>query len=419
MATVRISKRTVDGAQPQASDAFLWDTEVKGFGLRVTPKGAKSYLLQYRMGGREAPVRRFTIGTHGSPWTPDAARQRAIDLLTDIRKGIDPQRAEQSARRENVELAFDRYATIFIEKYATREQPRSWKQADQCLRNHALPYFGSRPLPAITRREVAQLLEDVADKTPALARYLHATLRRLFKWAVSRGDLVQSPMSDMPPPSPAAVRDRVLEDLELRAVWVSAGELGFPFGSMFRLLLATGQRREEVGAMRWDEVDLGNRTWTIPATRAKNGRAQLVPLNELAVGELETLPRSESELIFSTTGSTPPSGWSKAKSRLDDIAEKSVPGAFRAPWRTHDLRRTLATGLQRLGVRFEVTEAVLNHVSGSRSGVAGIYQRHNWVDEKQVALDCWGRAVRQIVEGNAISLVPPAEVPRIGVAAVG
>lgn len=409
MPTGKITKRAVDAFAPSTSDIFLWDTDLKGFGLKVTAKGAKTYLLQYRMGGRGSPTRRYTIGTHGSPWTPENARQRAQELLLLVRRGIDPAEVERAQRHANVELAFDRYVDFFTERYAKREQPRSWKQAQQTLKLHAVPRLRSKPLPLIERREIAALLEDVAEDRAATARYLHATLRKLFRWAVSRGDLVHSPMSEMSAPAPAAVRDRVLDDGELVAIWKATGELGFPFGPIFRLLMATGQRREEVGGMDWEEVDLPSRTWTVPASRSKNGVAHVVPLNDLAMAELRPIAEiREQGLVFSTTGSTAPSGWSKAKARLDGVASGRAELKGREkPWRTHDLRRTLATGLQRLGVRFEVTEAVLNHVSGARSGVAGVYQRHTWAAEKRDALDRWSAALNRLIADPTASLVQP------------
>jgi integrase len=192
----------------------------------------------------------------------------------------------------------------------------------------------------------------------------------------------------------------VLEDAELLLVWMASNALRYPFGPLIRLLILTGARREEVAALEWAELDREASVWVLPPSRSKNGVAARQPLSSLAVTELDILAKRhgtaagwpKSGLVFSTTGSTSVSGYSRAKARLDKaitaLAEKqdTLPPS---PWRLHDLRRTLATGLQRLGVRFEVTEAVLNHVSGSKSGVAGIYQRHDWAEEKAAALEAW------------------------------
>src|ERR1043165_3989848 len=155
MPSGKITKRAVDALAAAASDLFLWDTDLKGFGLKVITKGAKTYLLQYRMGGRGTPTRRYTIGAHGSPWTPENARQRAQELLLLVRSGVDPAEAERAQRPFAVELAFDRYVDFFIERYAKREQTRSWRQARQSLKLHAVRRLRSKPLPSIERREIA------------------------------------------------------------------------------------------------------------------------------------------------------------------------------------------------------------------------------------------------------------------------
>jgi integrase len=207
-------------------------------------------------------------------------------------------------------------------------------------------------------------------------------------------------MAEMQAPAAVLSRDRVLSDQELAAVWQASQQLGFPFSSIYRLLIATMQRREEVGGMQWAEIDFDQAVWSIPAARAKNGVAHDVPLNDLALSELRQLAETRCEgLVFSSTGVTPPSGWSKAKARLDVLAGEH---ASIVPWRTHDLRRTGATGLQRLGVRFEVIEAVLNHLSGARSGVAGVYQRHSWASEKRHALASWSSGLERLIRGSPL-----------------
>jgi integrase len=188
----------------------------------------------------------------------------------------------------------------------------------------------------------------------------------------------------------------VLSDEELALLWKGTEQLGAPFGPLFKLLILTAQRREEVAGMDWSELDRSAALWTLPGYRTKNGKPQLVPLGRLAIDVLDAIagatewPREG--YVFSTTGKTPVSGFSKAKRRLDEIMTGDLASRF-SSWRAHDIRRTVATGLQRLGVRFEVTEAVLNHVSGSRSGVAGVYQRYDWADEKRHALNAWAEMV--------------------------
>jgi len=414
MATGAITKRAVDALAATNRTEFLWDDTLSGFGVRITSNGAKSYVYQYRTGGRKAPKRRYTIGRHGSPWTPSTARTEAERLALLVAQGIDPVDAENDRRRQAVDLAFRSYGERFLTLYVKPEWPRSYTFAEGALRLHAYPVLDMKPLPSIKRSDIAALLDRLAGRT-ALRRNVYAVLRRLFRWAVSRGDIERSPLEGMETPSSPDARDRVLSDGELVLAWRATDSLGYPFGPMFRLLIATGQRREEVGGLEWAELDQSTLTWTLPAKRAKNGHAHIVPLNTLAIAELDGLCLGGKEqptkwpkrgLVFSTTGKTPVSGHSRAKSRWDrQISNKELKRAEDAgevptlikPWRLHDLRRTTATGLQRLGVRFEVTEAILNHVSGSRSGVAGVYQRHDWKDEKRAALDAWSEHVSRLI----------------------
>ena len=208
-----------------------------------------------------------------------------------------------------------------------------------------------------------------------------------YGWAVKRGVIEGNPFLNLPV-APTAKRERVLSDGEVAALW-QATDGPRPFNGIARFLLLAGQRREEVAGMTWAELSGDFSTWTIPASRAKNGATHIVPLSEPARNLLRGVPRF-GELVFPGLRG-PFNGWSKAKAALD--AKSGVTN-----WRLHDLRRTAATGLQRLGVRLEVTEQVLNHVSGSRAGIVGVYQRHDFASEKRAALDAWGEHVRAIVE---------------------
>lgn len=400
-----ISKRTVDAVLPPERDLFLWDAELKGFGLRVTAGGAKSYVLQYRMGGREAPVRRYTIGKHGSPWTPEKARREAERLMIMVRQGIDPVQADRERRRQAVDLAFDRYADLFTDKYL-KIRWKQWRLGHGVLKREAIPVLRDKPLPRIKRADLNPIWDRLSDR-PSVARITHATLRKLFRWAVSRGDIERSPLEGAEAPPAVPSRDRVLSDEELALLWRATAAIADPFGSYFRMLILTGQRRDEVAKLDWCELNHDEKLWMLPADRTKNGKPQLVPLSDQATQLLEGLANGKAwpraGLLFTTTGSTPISGFSKVKARLDSLVAEGLNGRALQPWRAHDIRRTVATGLQRLGVRFEVTEAVLNHVSGSRSGVAGVYQRYTWSDEKRHALQAWGNHVTSLTAPDPAS----------------
>lgn len=413
MASGKLTKRLVDATHPAAKDQFVWDDGLRGFGLKVTPAGNKVFLIQYRLGGRGSPTRRYTIGTYGSPWTPTAARDEAERLLQLVRQGRDPLAERNDRRRVSSDLAFGAYADRFLQEYKKRNRKASYDDAETVLRLHLRPFFKSKALPVITRGEVANLFDTIPAERVALRRKIYAILSRLLRWAVGRGDLDRSPLEGFEiPPAPDS-RDRVLKDWELRLAWLAADKLGYPFAGLYRLLIGTGQRREEVAGLDWKELNRDAAEWHLPAKRAKNGIASVVPLSVLMIGVLDSIAEAEKwprkGLVFTTTGETPVSGYSRAKSRLDKkmlkIARSDAEEAKEDPdnieiesWRVHDLRRTLATGMQRLGVRFEVTEAILNHVSGSKSGVAGVYQRHDWRDEKRDALNAWAAHLKRIVE---------------------
>jgi integrase len=413
-----ITKRAVDALKPGGGQSFLWDAgdgSIKGFGVRITSAGVKSYVYQYRLGGRSAGAKRYTIGRHGE-FTPDAARARAIELAEQVRRNIDPIEAEANASTARAEkaqeardLAFSAYAARFLERHVQPNTPDSHGFSETILRLHVVPVLRQKPLPTITRRDVLAVIERIDASHPSVRRNCFAVIRKLFNWARARDDVLRSPMEGMEPPPVVASRDRVLSDEELALAFRAAQSMPYPFGPMFELLFTTGQRRDEVAGLDWSELDRANGLWTLPRERTKNSEASLVPLNALAIAALDRAagggldaspdwPRKR--LVFTTTGRSPVSGYSSAKAKLDarmmQIATDDAQGGSGEPldaikpWRVHDARRTLATGLQRLGVRFEVTEAVLNHVSGSRSGIAGVYQRHGWGPEKRAALDAWG-----------------------------
>lgn len=426
MATGRVTKKAVEAIPVPASGkrAFLWDDQLKGFGVMVTERGVRSYVVQYRIGGRAAKTRRATIGGHGSPWTAETARDRAADLLEKVRKGIDPVDAEKAQRSEAVaakqaaeRLAFSDYADLFVKKYARARGLRSADDIDAVFTRDLKPHFKQKPLPSILRSDVRACLDAIGERSGSAANKGHKWLRTMLKWAVDRGDIGASPMESMPPPHKEGERDRVLALPEIATVWKAADEQGDPFGALAKLLILTGQRLREVAGMEWVEVDLEQRIWSIPAARAKNKRDHLVPLSESAVSILEALKKSAHKkakfvLTTSPTGTVPVSGFSKSKKRLDTlIQQQREKEAMKAgelpipmqPWVLHDLRRSLATGCQALGIPIEHTEAVLNHVSGKRGGIAAVYQRHDYLPEKKRALEAWERAVESALKGNTAS----------------
>jgi integrase len=411
MPNFRLTKRSVDGAASAAKgDVYYWDTDLRGFGLRVTPAGVKSYVFQYRMKGR--PARRTTIGGHGSPWTPDLARKEAELRLLQVRQGVDPvelekrRLAEEDHERAQAQrLAFNAYADQFIELYLKENWKDSWKTGQGTL-NAIKPFFVGKSLDQIRRSDIAELLDCYADR-PGARKLAHSVLRKLFNWAADRGDLEHSPIAGMKAPKAVPARRRVLSPGELALVWHASQKQGELWGPFVRLLIVTLQRRDEVASLDWSEIDMDAAVWNLPAERAKNDQPHRIPLNTLAITELKALGPRKAGLVFTTTGETGVSGFAKAKRKLDSLmlevaAEKTQKSAGEAeaqslaPWRFHDLRRTGATNLQALGIPVEVTEAILNHISGTTGGIAGVYNLYRYDPEKRAALDSWAVRVLEI-----------------------
>jgi integrase len=244
----------------------------------------------------------------------------------------------------------------------------------------------------ITRRDVLSILDRVVDAgTPILANRVLAAMRKLFNWALERDIISISPCAAVKSPAAERTRDRVLSDDELRTVLIAADRVGGRFGPLVRLLALTGQRRSEVAHARWEEIDIENRLWTLPSERVKNNRPHTIPLSGAVISILRAIPRGASPYVFTTNGTSPSEGFSKGKRRLDAL----LPDM--APWRLHDLRRTCASGMQRLGINLPVIEKVLNHVSGSFAGIVGVYQQHSFSEEKKQALEAWGRHVESLM----------------------
>jgi integrase len=417
MPTGKITIANVKALAPGDRDIFLWDTERSGFGVKCTPTGKKVYILQYRMhGGRGAKIKRYTIGQHGT-WTPDSAGKEAERLLRLVGQGVDPSAQKVRARIEADELAFAKYADRFLDQYVKPNWPRSYGFPESALRLYAKPHFRDTPLPQIEAKAIARFYDGLPTGKPGLRRNVHVVLRRLMRWAKGRGDIASDPFDGFESPAPVASRDRVLTDHEVRTLWMATGSVAAPFGCFIRLLLLTGQRRNEVAGLDWKELDRDAGQWLIPASRAKNGIENLLPLSPQAIAELDSLAAAikwpRRGLVFTTTGKSPISGFSKAKRILDaamlNIVREDDPHAELDQWRFHDLRRTMATDMQRLRISGDVIEACENRIAGrSKAGAARVYQRHSYEEEKREAMERWGAFVAALV-AKSDNVVPLAK----------
>jgi integrase len=395
LATPRLTDSKIRALRPPAAGQQEYpDGLVPGLRVRIGASGARSFILRKRVGGR---VRNFTLGRyHDQRFTLADARRKARGLVNDIEGGADPapRRAQRAAGKATVSALFDDYKRA-------RTHLRSLREVDRIFRRHVLPVIGERLADSVTRGDVTRLIDAI--DAPVMARNVAAQLSAFYSWAMPRLDrLEHNPCRDAGKPPKPRARDRVLSDEELRALWRVLADEPAPFGPGIRLLLLTLQRRDEVFSAARDEFDLEARAWTIPAPRAKNGVAHVVPLSDGAIAELEQLlARGREGRLFPARGNAGngPSGFSKAWGRIRASVQVRL-GRPVERFTIHDLRRTGATGLQRCGVRLEVTEAVLNHVSGSRGGIVGVYQRYNYADEKRQALDAWSLALGSLCDGG-------------------
>lgn len=419
-----ITKRSVDAAKPEIGKdgapkrTIFFDTTISGFGLLVTPAGSKSFIAQYRAGrGRAAPTRRVTIGTYGS-WTPDQARAEAKRILAEAAQGKDPA-ADRAARRRGG--GSERTFSAVAKEWLKRDQAgnRSFKEVQRLISREVEPVLGQRQIDAIRKADLIQLVDAIVDRgAPVTANRVLAHTKRLFAWAAGRDLIETDPAAHIEKPAPEIKRDRVLDDDELVEVWRAAESLGGTFGVGIRLLIATGARREEIFAAKWAEIDGDPRSLRLPSERNKVKEARIIPLSPLAVSILDALPRL-GEFAVSARGNKPYSAVSHAKLALDAAiaqrraevrlgrklsVDETVAAEDALPaWRTHDVRRSVATGLQRLGVRIEVVETVLGHVSGSRGGIVGIYQRHRFEAEAREALVVWAAHLQRLLGKDAKS----------------
>lgn len=395
----KLTKRSVDAAKAVGKEYVIWDNQLSGFGLKVTKKGGKSFIFRYRMGGRGFPDRRVTIGSPSNGITAEQARKEAEKHAIAVAQGIDPQEQRKQIQLDAISLAFDRYAEFYIEKYLKNDCPKSWPEAARLLRTNAIPHFKHKPLPSINKRDIQALMDNLADRK-GIARNTYANIRKLLKTAFARGDISSNPMDGMRPPEKVAVGDRYLDDTEIAALWIASQNINHPYAALIRTLLLTGQRRDEVADMVWEEIDLEKAVWSLPGgNRTKNGKPHDVPLSDAAMEELVASRIDDCEFVFSASASKPIQNWSYWKRKIDVkfTEEMSARGELPpAPWKIHDLRRTVATGLQRLGVAGDVVEAIQSREV--REGVAGRYQHHDYPTEKRAALELWSNHIATLVK---------------------
>ena len=406
----KLTKRVMDALRDKATadgkTLYLWDTDLTGFGAVCTKTGSCSYFIEYRLGGRGTQSKRLTIGKHGV-LTPDEARKVAKAELGKVARGTDVAQAKKDQRDKLTGVTF-KYT---VERYLAvqKKDTRYWRMARARLQSADVKAIEDRPIALITRAQIVAVIDKVQERSNASARLLFGDMRPIFAWALNRAAIESNPMGGMRGPTPSQPRDRFLSDEEIKAFWQAASEQSWPFKNVFKLLLLTGQRRGEVAGMRWRELDFHNATWTIAKERCKNGKAHTIDLSPKALRILDPFGDavafrpavSTQDFVFSTTGTTPVNGFCGVKERLDKRMHKLLGEKFQ-PWRTHDLRRTAASGMAALGIQPHVIVRVLNHLSGVQGGLTGVYQRYEYREERKQAILNWNEHVAQIVRGKVM-----------------
>lgn len=365
----------------------VFDAKLPAFAVRVFPSGVKSFVVFVRAGGR---LQRITLGRFPMLGLKEA-RQRATEALGRAARGEAPQVEGPAAGNPT---RFGAVAEEFVRLYCGRHNRESTaRETERLLKANFVEPWGERNIGAIGRGDVVELLDRIVERGgPSAANHALAAVRKLFNWCLERGLVEASPCSNIKRPGTIKTRERALSDTELAAVWGASVAIGFPYQQLVRLLILTAQRRGEVTGLLWPEVDLEQRLWTIPGGRTKNKRQHVVPLSPQVVAVIDGLPHLHDTRVFPARGNDDAafSGFSKMKRQLDAISGVTE-------WTLHDLRRTAATGMARLGVAPHVVERVLNHVSGTFGGVAGIYNRFEYLSEMRTALELWARHVDGLV----------------------
>jgi integrase len=381
------TKAIASAALPKGkSDAIFFDDEMPGFGLRLRASGFRTFVFQYRMGHA---TRRLTLGS-ATAATLAMARKKAAELQAKVRLGGDPGMDKANARQ----AAADTFG-VLVDKYMA-ERHAEWRPKTEVnVRYHLSTMAASlhtMPITAISQRKVADLLDRIAEETGAVsANRVRTSMAAFFAWAIKKGiELPKGNIVANTGKRPEKSRERVLTSDELKAIWKASRD--DRNGAVVKMLILTGQRAGEIGNLRWTEIH--DDQIMLPPERTNNQRLHTIPLGDVAKAVLASLPRS-GEFVFGRAGYQ---NWGKHKTFLREAIGVD-------DWTFHDFRRTVATGMADLGIQPHIIEAVLNHVSGHKAGVAGIYNRSTYDAEKRQALDMWAHHIEALIEGRKSSVV--------------
>jgi len=389
---IRASAAKIANLKAREREYEVAVAEHRGLVVTVYPSGAKAFGLRFRQDGVLKRVRLDAA-------TLNEARRARLKYRDDVRRGEDPAALVRTARvAKQLKRQADRAApTIqelagdFVQLYAKRHK-KSWRADEQMLKSAVLPEWGGIQAKEIRRRDVLDLLDRIAGRTPVRANRILAVIRKMFAWAVDREVLEISPCSGVKRPGAEQSRSRVLSDAEIKTLWDGLPSTGVPLSTQLalKLQLVTAQRIGEVVGATWSEIDRAKHEWLIPGERAKNGRANLVPLSSLATTLLSEVGTENSAFVFPATRKATALRIDVVTHHLVEVIAHLGMGHFTS----HDLRRTAATKLAELGTPRVVIDAILNHKDPT---VGAVYDRHTYAKEKRKALDAWASRLKKVI----------------------
>jgi integrase len=384
---------------PDRGQVDWFDELLPGFGVRTSYNGSKAWFVMVRVKGK---LVRSTLGRFPAISLSEA-RDLARQVKLEAQAGIDPRARKQdaiAAEEQRHANTFSRLAREFLQTYAEPNlRPSTVREYRRCLLGKDTVHLAAWPISDVSKRDVLSVVDRmVARGSKGAAGRMLAYLSKFFSWCVDREVIEVSPVARISAPQPTRSRDRILSANELHAAQVAFEGEGYPFGPLFQLMLLTGQRRGEVAGMRWDELKGLNTAapvWELSGDRTKNHHPHVVPLSPAAVDVIQSI-EAQGSFVFSTNGRTAVSGFGKAKARVDQ--NLASEGLESDAWTLHDLRRTMVTVMnEELRIAPHVVEAVVNHVSGSaKRGVAGVYNKALYMDERRIALNGWASWLAQL-----------------------
>jgi integrase len=400
---LKLNTKTISAlALPKGrADEICWDADLESFGLRLRRRRhgdlLRNWIVQYRADGH---TRRMIIGS-ADKLAPVQARDAARKVLARVELGHDPQ-AEKQAKRQQATRTVRSVIAEYLEARRSELRPASFRVAKIYLTGAYFRPLHRLAITAVTRADVAACIRAIVrERSTTTAAAARRALSKFFAWTIAEGLLGNgaNPVDGSDRPADPTPRDRVLSDAELVAIWNACGDDANP-SRIIRLLILLGSRRQEVGGMRWSEIDLDAGTWTLPAERSKNRRSHTIALPPAALAIVRSVPRTSRDHLFGDRASAGFLGWSYAKAELDRRLTDAVK-----PWHLHDLRRTVATRMADIGIEPHHIEGTLNHFSGHRAGVAGIYNRSVYERAVTAALVRWSEHVRALIEGRVSNIV--------------